>query len=168
MSEEQVGQPMQEFEGVVPPQLPKLKTHDEFGLSLDPKHWAKNSCKTCWGQGIFVQTSTIKAAEMVQGAAGSGNQIRMTEPCHCSMRAYWRIRGPLQNRVIKVWETQELTEEKRMETIMAIVGETLKQVRNTGTATDVKAMVKAADESLKSQIVRPTGSDVRRVNQKRR
>lgn len=154
-NEERVGKPLQEFEGVVPPQLPHLKTHDEFGLSLDPKHWAKSKCTTCYGNGVYVVTRNVPASQLAKGAVGGDNKVTVTDPCYCALHAYQRVRKPLQDRVLAVWHHPNLSEEKKMDGIKALVEEALKQVKNAGTITDIKAMITAADHAARSMIQKP-------------
>ena len=162
--EELIGRPNQELEGIVTTDIAKakIKTHDDFGLSMDPLHWAKPNCKKCLGRGVYVMTKMVKASEMVKGATGD-NSVRATDPCECSIKRYWKVRGPLQEKVLSVWNHPGLEETKRVEACRAVIEEGLKQVRNSGTITNVKAMVKAAQDSVASGLVKPSDAAIQQI-----
>lgn len=147
--------------GVVPPEVakhPHLKTHDDFGLSMDPKDWANPNCNECYGRGIVVVTRAVKASDMAPGATGSGNRTTMADPCYgkrCAMKSYWKVRGPLQERVVGIWMDPRYTEEKKLDAIRSTIEEVHKQVKSAGTITDIKALVKVAQQTVEQVIVKP-------------
>lgn len=163
-----VGRPNQVMDhGVALPQIPNLRTHDEFGLSLDSANWVKKNCKNCNGRGIIVATHTMKASEIAKGATGSGNLVKTTDACGCALRAYQKVYVPLVKRVLGIWHTSGLQEDKKIEAIKAMIEEVHTQVKNAGKITSIRDMIRRADDAAKSMIVKPSGMDVQRVNRRR-
>ena len=156
---DRVGVP-ENLPGIVPPEVAhhNLKTHDEYGLSLDPKNWASPKCEDCGGQGIVIITRVTKASDLVPGATGSGNKTTQADACHakrCAMVNYWKVRGPLQERIVRVWQDDKLTEEKKLDAIKSMIEVVHTQVKAAGTITDLKAVVEASKKAIESVILKP-------------
>lgn len=163
-----IGKPNQTMDhGIALPQAPNLKTHDQFGLSLDPANWAKKNCTTCHGRGIFVNSTTMKASQIAKGAQGSGNVVKSTDPCGCALAAYRKVFVPLVRRVLGIWHTSGLDEEKKIEAIKAMIEEVHRQVKSAGKISSIRDMVRAADDAAKSMITKPSAAAVQQVNRRR-
>lgn len=154
--------------GVVLPQAQNIRTHDHLGLSLDPADWAKSKCATCNGRGVFLNTRSVAASELVKGATGGSNLVKTTEPCGCALLAYRKVMEKLQARVLAVWNHPGVAEDKKLEGIVALLKEAHEQVRNAGKITDIKALVITAHTAATSKINKPTVDDIVRSNQARR
>jgi hypothetical protein len=81
---------------------------DEVGLALDPKLYAKRTCKTCGGEGVMhmvVLPTSKDFAKYVGGdaspkaMASKGNVVRTTRTCSCVPPRYERAKIEVQTAI---------------------------------------------------------------------
>lgn len=153
-----VGKPNEEHKPLVTtPELPDhIASRDNLGLSLDPLHWAKHNCKNCLGRGVIMVVKFIDASEIVKGAdvKGSGNTMRSMETCGCSARGYWRVRAPLEDSILNIWNNKNLDEGKKVEAAQAVIEKAHEQVKQKGYTSRID-LAKIANEIIQRKLIVP-------------
>lgn len=132
----------------------EIYTHDEYGLAIDPKFWARSACTDCYGRG----QTWKRGKRIIKAARWSEDKKTLLEPeksepheemipCHCAMRRYNRTREMVQDRLHRA-QTSGKSETRELERIHAENGHYCKFTRGPileATPSDEEAVAKIED-----------------------